>query len=106
MWVCETKGQLNKIMNGHRFEINNYGNQILYLPDHSILFMKVRIFEKKKHYHASNNPILSTPLRRQRELHCIKTQGTAFPYGWNDKIDGVGNLSSSGTSFMNVLNLF
>ena len=56
-------------MSGHRYEINHGSNQLLYqhfnLPDHSILSFKVRILEKI--YHPTNNPSLSTPLRRQRE---------------------------------------
>jgi len=32
LYIGETKGQLNKRMNGHRSEINHAGNQILYQP--------------------------------------------------------------------------
>ena len=50
IYVGETKGSLNKRMSGHRFQINNGGQQLLYKhfnsPDHSILSMKVRIIEK------------------------------------------------------------
>ena len=65
IYVGETKGELRKRMNGHRSQINNGGNQLLYrhfnLPDHSVLSMKVRILEKI--YHPTNQPINScTPL--------------------------------------------
>ena len=84
-------------MNGHRFQINHGGNQLLYrhfnLPDHSILSMKVRILEKI--YHPTNNPSLSTPFRRKREEHWIRQLGTAAPYGCNDHIDSIGNLNQS-----------
>ena len=67
MYIGETKGQLRSRVNGHRFQINHGGNQLLYrhfnLPDHSILSMKVRILEKI--YHPTNNPSLSTPFRRK-----------------------------------------
>jgi hypothetical protein len=50
IYVGETKGSLNKRRSGHRFQINNGGQQLLYKhfnsPDHSILSMKVRIIEK------------------------------------------------------------
>ena len=53
IYVGETKGELRKRMNGHRSQINNGGNQLLYrhfnLPDHSVLSMKVRILEKTYH---------------------------------------------------------
>ena len=71
IYVGETKGQLRCRMNGHRFQINHGGKQLLYrqqnLPDHSILSMKVGISEKI--YHPTNNPNLSTPFRRKREEH-------------------------------------
>jgi hypothetical protein len=51
IYIRETKGSLNKRMSGHRFEINNGGQQLLYKhfnsPDHSILSMKIRIIKKK-----------------------------------------------------------
>ena len=51
IYVGETKGALHKRISGHRFQINNGGNQLLYKhfnsPDHSILSMRVRILEKK-----------------------------------------------------------
>ena len=56
-------GELRKRMNEHRSSINTGGNQLLYkhfnLPDHSVLFMKVRILEKI--YHRTNSPGLAHP---------------------------------------------
>ena len=69
IYVGETKVPLNKRINGHRYQINNNGNQLLYQhfnqPDHSILSMSVIVLEKI--YHHTNSPILSTPYRRQRD---------------------------------------
>ena len=108
IYVGETKGELRKRMNGHRSSINTGGNQLLYkhfnLPDHSVLSMKVRILEKI--YHPTNSPGLSTPFRRKREEHWIRQLGTAAPYGCNDHIDSIGNLTSPGCQSVNVLNLF
>ena len=88
--------------------INTGGNQLLYkhfnLPDHSVLSMKVRILEKI--YHPTNSLGLSTPFRRKREEHWIRQLGTAAPYGCNDHIDSIGNLTSPGCQSVNVLNLF
>ena len=66
--------------------------------------MRVRIIEKI--YHRSNNPTLCTPFRRQREEYWIKQLGTAFPYGCNDNVQSVGNLSSPQCSNVNVMELF
>ena len=66
--------------------------------------MKVRIIEKI--YHHTNSPILSTPYRTDRELFWIKELGTEMPYGCNDNIKGVGNLSSPGCNEINVMSLF
>ena len=66
--------------------------------------MKVRILEKI--YHATNKPNLSTPFRRKREEHWIRQLGTAVPYGCNDRIDSIGNLTSPGSQSVNDLNLF
>ena len=110
IYVGETKGELRKRMNGHRSSINTGGNQLLYkhfnLPDHSVLSMKIRILEKI--YHPTNSLGLSTPFRRKREAHWIRQQllGTAAPYGCNDHIDSIGNLTSPGCQSVNVLNLF
>ena len=79
----------------------NHFNQL----DHDrCLTMKVRIIEKI--YHHTNSPILSTPYRTDRELFWIKELGTVMPYGCNDNIKGVGNLSSPGCNEINVMSLF
>ena len=108
IYIGETKGQISKRINGHRFNINNNGKQILYQhfnqEDHSIISMRVRIIEKI--YHPTNSPNLSTPYRRKREEFWIRELGTAMPYGCNDNISTLGNLSSPSCKSINVLNLF
>jgi tripartite motif-containing protein 2/3 len=111
IYVGETKaflGSLQKRISGHRFQINNGGIQLLLYkhfnsPDHCILSMRVRILEKI--YHHTNSPTLSTPFPRQREDFWIKTLGTAFPYGCNDNIANVGNLTAPQTVNVNVMRL-
>ncbi|KAK3087812.1 hypothetical protein FSP39_010974 [Pinctada imbricata] len=66
--------------------------------------MRVRILEKI--YHPTNNPNLSTPFRRNREEFWIKNLNTAAPYGCNDNISTIGNLTSPGCQSVNVTSLF
>ena len=73
-------------------------------PDHSIFSMRVRIIEKI--YHRTNNPNLATPLRRQNEDYWIRELETVTPYGCNDKIDGIGILSSPTCRSVNVMDIF
>ena len=107
IYVGETKGQLRTRISGHRSKINNKGSQLLYRhfnqPDHSVLSMRVRILEKI--YHPTNNPNLSTPFRRSREEEWIKHLNTAAPYGCNDNISSLGNLTSPGCQSVNVISL-
>ena len=49
--------------------------------------------------------MLNTLYRTDRELFWIKGLGTAMPYGCNDNINGVGNLSSPGCNEINVMSL-
>ena len=95
-------------MNGHRSQIKHGGNQFLYQHfnqvDHSILSFRVRILEKI--YHHTNDPDYSTSFRRQREEFWIRMLGTAIPYGCNDNINHVGNLSHPMCSSVNVFSLF
>ena len=92
-------------MNGHRSIVNDIHNQqIVYQNfnqiDHSGNSIKVRNLEKI--YHHTNNSTLSTSFRRQREEYWARELGTATPYGWNDKINTVGKLSSPICSSVNV----
>ena len=107
VYVGETKGRLNTRVCGHRSGVNNDVSQVVYQhfnrPDHSILSMKVRILQKI--YHPTNNPNLSTPLRKQTEEYWIKELGTAIPYGCNDNIHSIGNLSSPKCSSLNVMSI-
>ena len=49
----------------------------------------------------------TAPLRRQKEYYWIRELGTAIPYGWNDKIDGIYGILSSHTSrSVNVMDIF
>jgi len=108
VYVGETKGKLHKRICGHRSGIINIVNDIIYQhfnqPDHSILSIRVRINEKI--YHRTNNLNLATPLRRQKENYWIRELGTATPYGCNDKINGIGIMSSATCVSVNVMDIF
>ena len=54
----------------------------------------MRVVMIGKNYHHANSPTLGTHFRRQREKIWIKTLGTASPYGCNDNISRIGNLTS------------
>jgi hypothetical protein len=72
------------------------------MEEFSVVIMKwfrSKWFEKTKGRHVTYNTKQNV-LRRKREL------GTAMPYGCNDNIKGVGNLSSPGCSEINVMSLF
>ena len=60
----------------------------------------------EKIYHHTNSPTLSRPHRTDREEFWIQQLGTAMPYGCNDNIKGLGNLSSPACSSVNVMDLF
>ena len=60
----------------------------------------------EKIYHHTNSPSLSTPYRREREEYWIKELGTASPYGCNDNVSSIGNLTSPSCSNVNVMHLF
>ena len=95
-------------MCGHRSGIKNKLFPEVYhrfrQTDHSILSMKVRILEKI--LHPSNNPNLSTQVRRQKEEYWIRKLRTVMPYGCNENIDSIGNISCAGCSNVNVMNIF
>ena len=107
VYVREPKWRLHIRICGHRSVIkNNLFPRVYHYcrqPDQSNLSMKDGILEKINR--PCNNPILSTPVRRQKEEHWIRKVGTAMPYGCNDKIDSVGNLCRPGCSNVNMMNI-
>ena len=80
IYVGETKGQLNKRISSHRFQIVHNGKQLIYqhfdLPNHSILSMGVIVIEKI--YHHTDSPNLSTHYRREQEEFWIKVSMDAM----------------------------
>ena len=94
-------------MNGHRNDVKN-GYCLLHrhfrLEDHSVEDMKVQILENVSHH--SKSPGMQKWHRECREDFWIRELGTAAPYGCNNKIKGVGILTSPSCQKTNVLSLF
>jgi len=107
IYVGQTGQKLSKRISNHRSNINRHVRTPVYEHfnnhNHSIVCMKVRIIEKI--YHYTNSSKLSRKYREDRELFWIKELGTTLPYGCNDNIKGVGNLSNSHQGNVNSLNL-
>ena len=61
--------------------------------------MKIQILEKEHKKFGSTK--LTKPEKERIKLKWIKELGTAAPYGFNDKISGVGILTSPSTSEVN-----
>ena len=107
IYVGQTGQKLSKRVANHRSNINRQVRTPIYehfnSHNHSIVCMKVRIIEKI--YHYTNSPILSRKYREDRELFWIKELGTTLPYGCNDNIKGIGNLSNVRQDNVNSLSL-
>ena len=107
VYVGETGRSSRSRMNDHRSAIKRGGQNLLHRhfhqPTHSVDDMRVQILEK---VYIFDKPVLSTSLRRIRELHWIKELGTAKPYGFNDQIKGVDALSSTSFEETNIYELF
>jgi hypothetical protein len=67
-------------------------------------------FEKTKGRHVTYNTRQSVLRRKRIYASFVKSKipkiFTAMPYGWNDNIKGVRNLSSPGCNEINVMSLF
>ena len=93
-------------MNGHRSGAS-HDDKLIYqhfqLPSHSPSDMKVQILEKVHKKFGSTK--LTKPKRERVELKWIKELGAAAPCGINDKINGVGILTSLSTSEVNRIGI-
>ena len=109
-YVGETKQKVSARLSGHRSSIKKHANTFIArhfnLPGHTMDDIRVQPIE-----HITRNPGETekdiTIRRLDRERFWMLELGTMYPYGLNDRLQHVGNVShSSVRSRHNVFNLF
>ena len=73
-------------------------------PDHSVDDKRMKVLQRI--YYSSENPTLLISFCKIRELFWIKELETTKTYGFNDRIKGVGTLSSIAWKKPNIDDLF
>ena len=109
-YVGETKQKVSARLSGHRSSIKKHANTFIArhfnLPGHTMDDIRIQPIE-----HITRNPGETekdiTIRRLDRERFWMLELGTMYPYGLNDRLQHVGNVShSSVRSRNNVFNLF
>ena len=106
LYIGETGCPLHRRINCHRSD-GSHDDKVVYqhfqLPGHSPSDMKVQILEKVHQEFGTTK--LAKPVRERVELKWLNELCTAAPYGLNDKINGVGILTSPSTSEVNRIGI-
>ena len=109
-YVGETKRKVSERLSGHRSSIKKRANTFIArhftLPGHSVKDIRIQPIE-----HITPRPGETekdvTIRRLDRERFWMLELATVYPYGLNDRLQHVGNVSHSNLrSGINVLNLF
>ena len=109
-YVGETKRKVSERLSGHRSSIKKHANTFIAkhfnLPGHSIDDIRIQPIE-----HITQRPGETeqdvTIRRLDRERFWMLELATVYPYGLNDRLQHVGNISNSSfQSGINVFNLF
>ena len=109
-YVGETKRKVSERLSGHRSSIKKRANTFIArhftLPGHSVKDIRIQPIE-----HITPRPGETekdvTIRRLDRERFWMLELATVYPYGLNDRLQHVGNVSHSNVrSGINVLNLF
>ena len=109
-YVGETKQKVSARLSGHRSSIKKHANTFIArhfnLPGHTMDDIRIQPIE-----HITRNPVEAekdiTIRRLDRERFWMLELGTMYPYGLNDRLQHVGNVSNSSVrSRNNVFNLF
>ena len=109
-YVGETKKKVSERLSGHRSSIKKHANTFIAkhfnLPGHSIDDIRIQPIE-----HITQRPGETeqdvTIRRLDRERFWMLELATVYPYGLNDRLQHVGNISNSSfQSGINVFNLF
>ena len=109
-YVGETKRKVSERLSGHRSSIRKHANTFIArhfnLPGHTVDDIRIQPIE-----HITQSPGETeqdvTIRRLDRERFWMLELGTMYPYGLNDRLQHVGNVSHSYVrSRNNVFNLF
>ena len=107
-YVGETKQTLSKRLSGHRSSIKKRANTFIAkhfnLPDHSVNDIRIQPIEEIEQRQQETERDLTTR-RLDRERFWMLELGTVYPYGLNDRLQNVGNVSKTGLKHQYVFSL-
>lgn len=108
-YVGETKQKLSKRLSGHRSSIKKHANTFIAkhfnLPGHSVADIRIQPIEKIEQLPGESVEDV-TIKRLDRERFWMLELGTVYPYGLNDRLQSVGNVSKNMNNNINVFSLF
>ena len=107
-YVGETSQALRSRMNNHRHKLNQMCDLFLYLHfcsnDHNEDDITIMPIEEVSLEEGECFSLASK--RLQREEYWYKELATIYPYGLNDNVKNLGNISKKGTENVVVWSLF
>ena len=108
-YVGETKQKLSKRLSGHRSAIKKHANTFIAikhfnLPGHSVADILIQPIEKIELLLCESDEDV-TIRRLDRECFWMLELGTVYPYGLNDRLQSVGNVSKNLRNNINVFSL-
>ena len=107
-YIGQTTQEFKQRLNGHRKSIRlkeRLIGQHFALPDHSPSDMQAQVVEKLIPLQGETKIQLRKRLL-EREDYWMRELCTVWPYGLNDNVSGVGNVSSKYTDIDNIMSLF
>ena len=107
-YVGETKQKLSKRLSGHRSAIKKHANTFIAKhfnqPGHSVADILIQPIEKIELLPGESDEDV-TIRRLDRERFWMLELGTVYPYGLNDRLQSVGNVSKNLKNNINVFSL-
>ena len=107
-YVGETKQKLSKRLSGHRSAIKKHANTFIAKhfnqPGHSVADILIQPIEKIELLPGESDEDV-TIRRLGRERFWMLELGTVYPYGLNDRLQSVGNVSKNLKNNINVFSL-
>ena len=98
-YVGETKQTLSKRLSGHRSaikkKVNTFISKHFNLPDHSVDDIRIQPIEEIEQQAGETD----------REKYWMLELGTVYPYGLNDRLQNVGNVSKASLKHLYVFSL-